>query len=78
MVQTTAGVIQFLHTLFLFPDVSERVFKEIQSVTHGHRLPRINDRSLLPFTDTVWKEATRWRSFMPIGQEFQSNAQIRN
>jgi cytochrome P450 len=68
MLQMTAGIVQFLHTLFLFPDVSERVFEEIQSVTQGHRLPTISDRPLLPFTDAVWKEAVRWRPFIPIGK----------
>ncbi|PVF97319.1 cytochrome P450 [Serendipita vermifera] len=65
--QTTAGIIQFLHVLFLFPDVSERVFAEIQSVTHSLRLPQISDRSQLPYTEAVWKEAVRWRTFFPVG-----------
>ncbi|PVF97375.1 cytochrome P450 [Serendipita vermifera] len=64
---TSAGVIQFLHVLFLFPEVSERVFAEIQTVTQGVRLPRISDRSKMPYTEAVWKEAVRWRTFFPIG-----------
>lgn len=63
---TTAAIIQFLHSLFIFPDVAERVFQEIQSVTQGHRLPKISDRPNLPFTDAVWKEAARWSPFIPI------------
>jgi hypothetical protein len=64
-----AGVIQFLHTLFLFPDIAERVFEEIQSVTQGHRLPTIGDRPHLPFTEAAWKEALRWRPVIPIGKK---------
>ncbi|PVF93583.1 cytochrome P450 [Serendipita vermifera] len=64
---TTAGAIQFLHSLFLFPEVSKRVFEKIQSITQGQRLPKISDRSKLPFTEAVWKEAARWRPYFPIG-----------
>ncbi|PVF97212.1 cytochrome P450 [Serendipita vermifera] len=64
---TTGGIIQFLHALFLFPEVSKRVYEEIQSVTHGQRLPQIRDRNKLPYTDAVFKEAIRWRPFMSLG-----------
>ncbi|PVF97367.1 cytochrome P450 [Serendipita vermifera] len=63
---STAGIIQFLHVLFLFPDVCEQVFEEIQGVTQGLRLPRIGDPAQLPYTDAVWKEAVRWRPFVPL------------
>lgn len=63
----TAGAIQFLHSLFIFPEVAEKVFEEIKSVTQGHRLPKISDRPNLPFTEAVWKEATRWSPFVPLG-----------
>lgn len=64
---TTGGIIQFLHVLFLFPTVSNRVSREIQSVTQGLRLPRISDRSQFPYTEAVWKESVRWRPFFPLG-----------
>ncbi|PVF93573.1 cytochrome P450 [Serendipita vermifera] len=64
---TTGGVIQFLHTLFLFPAIAERVFEEIRSITHGHRLPQVSDRPKLPYTEAAWKEALRLRPFFPIG-----------
>jgi hypothetical protein len=66
--QTSSGVIRFLYALFLFPDVSQRVFEEIQTVTQGIRLPHFNDRSQLLYTEAVWKEAARWRTFFPIGK----------
>lgn len=64
---TTAAVIAFLHTMFLFPEVSKRVFEEIQSVTYGERLPLVAERSQLPYTEAAWKEAVRWRPFIPVG-----------
>ncbi|PVF92950.1 cytochrome P450 [Serendipita vermifera] len=64
---TTAAVITFLHAMFLFPDISNRVFEEIRSVTSGERLPQVTDRSSLPYAEAVWKEAILWRPFIPIG-----------
>ncbi|PVF93579.1 cytochrome P450 [Serendipita vermifera] len=63
---TTGGVIQFLHALFLFPDVAQKVFEEIDGVTQGQRLLKVNDRAKLPFTEAVWKEAVRWHPFFPL------------
>ncbi|PVF92948.1 cytochrome P450 [Serendipita vermifera] len=47
--------------------VSQRMFEEIQSVTYGERLLQITDRPNLPYTEATWKEAIRWRPFVPIG-----------
>lgn len=63
---TTGGVIQFLHSLFLFPDVAQKVFEEINGIAQGQRLLRISDRSSLPYTEAVWREAVRWRPFLPL------------
>ncbi|PVF92949.1 cytochrome P450 [Serendipita vermifera] len=70
---TTAAVTSFLHAMFLFPEVSRKVFEEIQSVTYGERLPKITDRPHLTFCEAVWKEAIRWRPFMPIGVPHVNN-----
>jgi hypothetical protein len=72
MGQTSTGIIRFLHALFLFPDVSNKIFEEIQSVTQGVRLPRFNDRPQLPYTEAAWKEAVRWRTFFPVGKHLCS------
>jgi cytochrome P450 len=55
----------FLHALFLFPEVSKKVYEEVVTVTEGARMPRIEDRSQLPFTEAVWKEVWRWNTFSP-------------
>ncbi|PVF98744.1 cytochrome P450 [Serendipita vermifera] len=65
---TATGVaMSFIHTMFLFPDVAQRVYKEIESVTQGERLPFISDREKLPLTEAAWKEASRWCPSVPIG-----------
>jgi len=37
------------------------------AVTEGTRMPRIEDRPHLPFTEATWKEAWRWNTFLPVG-----------
>jgi len=64
---TTAGIIAFLHAMFLFPHIAEKVHKEIEEVTSGQRMPQVTDRPNLPFTEAVWKEAWRWHPFFPVG-----------
>ncbi|PVG01722.1 cytochrome P450 [Serendipita vermifera] len=64
---TTAATVAFLHTMFLFPHVSERIFEEIQAVTSGERLPQVADRSQFPFAEAAWKETLRWSPFIPLG-----------
>ncbi|PVF97327.1 cytochrome P450 [Serendipita vermifera] len=65
---TTGAIIGFLFHLFLYPEVSQRVFEEIQSVTHGTRLPQIADRPNLPYTEAVFKESIRIRPLLPISE----------
>jgi hypothetical protein len=65
--KTTGAIIRFLLSLFLFPEVSQRVYEEIQSVTHGLRLPKISDRANLPYAEAVFKESARHRTFLPLG-----------
>jgi hypothetical protein len=66
--KTTGAIIAVILSLFLHPEVSQCVFEEIQSVTHGARLPSIADRPSLPYTEAVFKESMRIRPFMPIGK----------
>ncbi|KAG8819985.1 hypothetical protein FRC17_010285, partial [Serendipita sp. 399] len=47
--------------------IADKVFKEIQQVTHGHRTLDIKDRPQLPYTEAVWKESLRWNPFIPLG-----------
>jgi hypothetical protein len=66
--KTVAGILNLLHAVFMYPEISRRVFDEIQSVTHGERLPEIADRAYLPYTEAFFREAIRIRTFMPLGK----------
>lgn len=61
-------IVSFIHTLFLYPEVAQRVYEEIQIVTHGQRLPTVSDRSSLPYTEAFFKESIRKRPFVPVGE----------
>jgi cytochrome P450 len=66
--KTTRAIISYLHSLFLHPEISQRMFEEIQSVTHGQRLPKVSDRESLPYSEAVFRETIRKHPFLPIGQ----------
>jgi cytochrome P450 len=65
--QTSASIMAFFYAMFLFPEVFQRVYEEIAAVTEGTRMPRMEDRPRLPFTEATWKEAWRWNPFFPFG-----------
>ena len=65
--QTSASIMAFIHALYLFPEVSKKVYEEILAVTEGTRMPIIADRLKIPYTEAVWKEAFRWEAFLPMG-----------
>ncbi|KIM28307.1 hypothetical protein M408DRAFT_69816 [Serendipita vermifera MAFF 305830] len=64
---TSAAITAFISALLFFPEVSKKVYEEVNRVTDGTRLPRISDRPNLPYTEAVWKEAFRWNPFIPLG-----------
>ncbi|PVF92959.1 cytochrome P450 [Serendipita vermifera] len=64
---TTGAITGFLLSLFLCPEICQRVYEEIQSITHGVRLPNVTDRVNLPYTEAVFKESLRFRPFSPLG-----------
>jgi hypothetical protein len=65
--KTTAAIIAFVLALFFHPDVAQKSFEEIQTVTAGERLPKVSDRSSLPYTEAVFKEAMRKYPIIPLG-----------
>ncbi|PVF91786.1 cytochrome P450, partial [Serendipita vermifera] len=70
---TTGAIVCFLHTLYIYPDIAQRVYQEICSITQGQRLPKISDRVNLPFTEAVFKEAVRMYPFMTLGVPHVNN-----
>jgi cytochrome P450 len=76
MIKTIGAIISFLWSLFIYPDLAERVYQEIHSITHGQRLPKISDRVNLPFTEAFFKESIRMYPFMTLGTSSLLKAQL--
>jgi cytochrome P450 len=70
----TGAIVCFLHALFIHPEVAQRVFEEIHSITQSQRLPKITDRARLPYAEAVFKESVRMYPFMPLGWLFLMNS----
>lgn len=65
---TTVSAIQsFFLAMLLHPHVLERAQSEVDSVTHGTRLPGFSDREKLPYVNAVCKEILRWAPVAPMG-----------
>jgi cytochrome P450 len=56
-------VLWLLVALALYPEVQARAQAEVDSVTHGERLPTYDDRASLPLVDAIVKETYRWSGF---------------
>ena len=65
---TTVSSIQaFFVAMMLHPHVLERAQAEIDSVTHGKRLPCFADRENLPYINALCREVLRWAPVAPMG-----------
>lgn len=68
--QTIAATGWILVALALHPEIKRRAQAEIDSVTHGERLPTCDDRERMPYLDAVVKEVYRWNPVGNLGQFF--------
>ncbi|XP_059136492.1 cytochrome P450 2B1 [Peromyscus eremicus] len=50
-----------------YPHVAEKVQKEIDQVIGSHRLPNLDDRTKMPYTEAVIYEIQRFSDLIPIG-----------
>ncbi|XP_052618894.1 cytochrome P450 2B1-like [Peromyscus californicus insignis] len=50
-----------------YPHVAEKVQKEIFQVIGSHRLPTLEDRAKMPYTEAVINEIQRFSDLIPIG-----------
>ena len=57
----------FFLAMLLFPDVQKKAQAEIDSVVGSDRLPSLQDREYLPYTNAVVKEILRWNKTVGLG-----------
>ncbi|CAL1272909.1 unnamed protein product [Larinioides sclopetarius] len=55
-----------MYTMAGFPDVQEKVQKEILDVIGPDRNPEYQDQKLMPFSHAVMLEIMRWRTIVPL------------
>jgi cytochrome P450 len=51
----------------LYPDVQRRGQEEVDRVIGSKRLPKVSDRTSLPYVEHIMREVLRWRPVAPLG-----------
>ncbi|KAG1829824.1 cytochrome P450 [Suillus variegatus] len=64
---TTSLLMIFALAMLLYPDVQRRAQAEIDSVVGRDRLPTFEDRTSLPYVESVLRETLRWQPIIPLG-----------
>lgn len=65
--ETTATTLSWIFLLLaMHPEKQEKLFEEIQRVVGLSRLPTLNDRPQMPYTEAVIHESMRFSSMVPL------------
>ncbi|XP_068106776.1 cytochrome P450 2B4-like [Hyperolius riggenbachi] len=67
-VETTGSTLTYAVLLLMkYPEVLEKVHKEIEHVIGHERCPKVEDRKQMPFTEAVVHEIQRFIDLLPLG-----------
>jgi hypothetical protein len=67
LAQTTSTLFVFILVMVLNPEVQAKAQAEIDRIVGKDRLPDFNDRSSLPYVDTILRETLRWHPVVLFG-----------
>lgn len=74
---TNASVILSTQLVFLlYPEIQVKAQAELDAVIGRAQLPNFDDRSRLPYIDTILLEALRWNPFAPTVMRYQIYADV--
>ena len=74
--KTVSATMSFFLAMALHPEVQARAQAEIDAVTHGTRMPELEDRERLPYIDAIVAEVFRWHGILPFGSTISLSTTI--
>ncbi|XP_018422663.1 PREDICTED: cytochrome P450 2G1-like [Nanorana parkeri] len=76
-VETTSSTLTYaLHIFMKYPEVLAKVYKEIEHVIGHDRIPKVQDRNQMPFTEAVVHEIQRFIDLIPMGMPRKTTSDV--